>query len=457
MYCHSRNTCDEVGVQLQADGVVCRVYHAGLADKARSQALEDWASGRVPVIVGTIAFGMGIDRRDVRLVCHFNIPKSIENFYQESGRAGRDSKNSRSVLYYGLDDRRSMEFILRSAPKSNKKKAKDSDVMLKKGIQDFEEMVAYCDAAGCRRQKLLGHFGEQVSAAFCARTCDGCRHPSQVLDKLQELSEVASTRGPNKCHVFISSNEKGGRGFDSEFWNYSDEDANAAEEDISSSDNEANEIVGAVIRKQRHLKRHLDSKLDSLLEAEREYNSKQGQKSEKSKDSEKKLVSQSLRDVAIQKLTKAVDQALQRNQASSSGLKVMVEVLEMDCFRKYGKSGRSFYNSQVASTIRWLSSCSLSDLEARVPQKGSQTHEEPANKSTDVSEMSRSLSLESKARSIPLEATSEAEANTLINAQHKRLLDDAKEASCEAACASLPTIPSFSAFMNKKHKSKLGL
>ncbi|KAH7289470.1 hypothetical protein KP509_30G003800 [Ceratopteris richardii] len=469
IYCHSRNTCDELGAQLKEDGITCRVYHAGLPDRIRSAALDDWASGKVPVIIGTVAFGLGIDRRDVRLVCHYNIPKSIESFYQESGRAGRDNKRSRSVLYYGLDDRRSMEFILRNAPK---KKIKDAN-LLKKGMEDFQEIASYCDSPGCRRQKLLGHFGEEATPVICSKTCDFCCHPSQVSDDLQQLFEVASTRSHGKFHVYMSSNE-GNQDIRSEFWNLSDE--SEAGEDISSSDDEATKLAGTVMSKQRQKNKQLDSRLDSLLKAETEYNRRFEHGSERRKDTQKNVITEAMREAAKQKLTDSLERTLERFHTRGLHVKMVVEALEMDCFKKYGKSGRSFYNSQVASTTRWLSSCSsLADLKTRVPQEAFQAsnEESKACESTLMSSVASASSLQSSREALqshihdvstsknlkdsPVENvipknSSKSSPPIRPEVEHKRPVSVSEFKSPGAVDSQLPSIPSFSDFMSKKQK-----
>eukprot|EP00249_Psilotum_nudum_P016915 c26051_g1_i1 orf=173-2368(-) len=448
IYCHARNTCDEVGSLLQADGLSCRVYHAGLGDKVRSEALEDWASRKVPIIVGTVAFGMGIDRKDVRLVCHFNIPKSIESFYQESGRAGRDQRPARSVLYYGLDDRRSMEHILRNSPKLKRGKAGVQDPLLKKGIEDFALMVGYCEGSDCRRQKILSHFGEQVSSALCARTCDACRFPKRIAEELKQFSDFASTRGTSRLpHVFLSRpNHEGSLWQDhqSEFWNHMDEDADDSEEEISSSDDEISEIISTAARKKNHSKGQLEEKLNSLLQAEEEFMARQEVHSEKLKISEKKTVNQSVRGIAMQRLTTAIDQSLKRLQESSVNAKSAGILLENDCYKKYGKSGRPFYNSQVASTMRWLASCSMPDLLARI---GHDRLKLPVEiKATDESGTSEGNPIEPKVSEVSNIEKSRCLEN--VNAEQHV----AKTKAVMVADKTLPAIPSFGSFISKKRQ-----
>ncbi|KAJ6824081.1 ATP-dependent DNA helicase Q-like 3 [Iris pallida] len=155
IYCLERSTCNDLSDHLSNNGISSAAYHAGLKNKMRSSVLDDWLSSKIQVVVATVAFGMGIDRQDVRIVCHYNIPKSMEAFYQESGRAGRDQLPSRSVLYYGLDDRSKMEFILRNADVKKSQSSSFSDSTSKKALADFSQMVEYSEGSGCRRKKFF--------------------------------------------------------------------------------------------------------------------------------------------------------------------------------------------------------------------------------------------------------------------------------------------------------------
>ncbi|XP_020090224.1 ATP-dependent DNA helicase Q-like 3 isoform X5 [Ananas comosus] len=294
IYCLERSTCDDLNRHLDKQGIPSAAYHAGLNSKMRTTVLEDWLSSRIQVVVATVAFGMGIDRKDVRIVCHFNIPKTMESFYQESGRAGRDQLPCRSVLYYGLDDRRRMEFILRNAVSRKSQTSSSSKSLSEKSLADFSQIVEYCEGSSCRRKKILESFGEQVSTSLCQRSCDVCKHPNLVSTHLEELKRVPGVRRNSflstivqrdigamlkvmnpipTCAVmqrtFPSSLVTSSVDKDSEFWNREDE-ASLSGEDISDSD-DGKDVVSNIAMSKISSKAALNEKFEALERAEEAY------------------------------------------------------------------------------------------------------------------------------------------------------------------------------------------
>ncbi|XP_073034969.1 ATP-dependent DNA helicase Q-like 3 isoform X5 [Primulina eburnea] len=390
VYCLERTTCDDLAAHLSKKGISCAAYHAGLNSKLRSSTLDDWICFKTQVIVATVAFGMGIDRKDVRVVCHFNIPKSMEAFYQESGRAGRDQLPSQSLLYYGVDDRRKMEFILGNA-KSKKLHSSSSEMdSSKKSLADFCLMIDYCEDAGCRRRKILESFGEQVSASLCAKSCDACRHPNLVSKHLKELTTSTSFKYRNgSSQVFLSSASNLCKEQFSEFWNRED-DASQSEEDISDSD-EAFEIAKSVAHSSKSLKRRLNDRIESLQQAEENYYRHENDSEKQVNKVVKNAISGTLRDSGKQKLLDAMKQ----NQHIFNELRIdfctSVEKLENECYHKYGKSGKSFYLSQMASVVRWLSSTSPNELKSRLGAEDTTTSEVVGPKPDGLSRSSSTL------------------------------------------------------------------
>jgi ATP-dependent DNA helicase RecQ len=169
IYVQSRKSTEEIAQVLNVNGIKAAAYHAGLDAKTRSQVQDDFLMEEVEVIVATIAFGMGIDKPDVRFVIHYDIPKSIENYYQETGRGGRDGIKGNCLAFYSYKDILKLEKFLRDKPVAERELS----------AQLMEEVIAYAETSTCRRRFLLHYFGEEYEHETCGDMCDNCKHPKQ--------------------------------------------------------------------------------------------------------------------------------------------------------------------------------------------------------------------------------------------------------------------------------------
>nr|XP_020513060.1 ATP-dependent DNA helicase Q5-like [Labrus bergylta] len=266
VYCRTRDGCETVAHQLTKLGVLSKPYHAGLKTADRTEAQNEWMQGKVPVIVATISFGMGVDKANVRFVAHWNLAKSLASYYQESGRAGRDGLPSSCRTYYSPKDKEQLNFLIRKevGRKQAKRGAeKESD---KTAITDFDAMVSFCMQEACRHATISKFFGDKTPN--CAGACDFCRNPKLVRAQLERAATLstkteAASQEPRGAFGFQKGLYEGGRkGYG--FERYDEADGDSGEDDGSQRKKEFSNLF----KKQMNLRKASNSQREGFIPPE---------------------------------------------------------------------------------------------------------------------------------------------------------------------------------------------